>query len=272
MGTSNPHFPGRRAWLALAALALGMATGYGQAQDAIALAQRYPAGAIVSSEQAEKALDEVVQERGRVAAKFLREEQACYAKFFATSCREKAKEVQRLAENRLRAIEVEAKAYQRRERAQERDRVLAEQRAQEEAEAPARLERQQEREATAAKRAAEREHRAQQDKLDQAGAAERAQRNEQARLEKERSVRERQGRPIAGDQAGTADSRVQKHEEKLQEAQAREGREASRRAENVAAFEKKQEAAAERQRKLEERRAKKESERAAKESGRAVSP
>ena len=255
-------YPGPAARRALAALSLAVVAWSALAQDSAALAERYPAGSIATPEQAAQALEEVGREQARVRARFEREEQACYGKFFATSCRDKAKEERRLSENRLRAIEVEAQAFQRRYRAEERDRALAARRAEEEAEAPERLERQREREAAAARKAADRERRAEEDRAQEAQAAERAQ-HDRRDLEKEAGARKAKA---PAPRAAGVDPRVERHEEKRREAEAREARDAAKRMENIADYERKQKAAAERQRKLEERRARKEAERAAKEA------
>ena len=84
--------------------------------------------------QAERKLAEAIEKRSAIEAEFAASEQVCYQKFFVNSCLEKAKEKRRDALAVVRSIEVEAELYQRRHKADARDRALAETQKQFEAE------------------------------------------------------------------------------------------------------------------------------------------
>lgn len=90
------------------------------------LTERYPAGSIQSQEAATGVLAEITQTRSGIEARFAADQQACYPKFFTTSCLNKAKEQRRVDLLRVRPIEIEANAYIRQARVVERDRRLAE--------------------------------------------------------------------------------------------------------------------------------------------------
>jgi len=83
---------------------------------------------------AERKLAEAIDKRSAIEAEFAASEQVCYKKFFVNSCLEKAKEKRREALAVVRSIEVEAELYQRRHKADARDRALAETQKQFEAE------------------------------------------------------------------------------------------------------------------------------------------
>lgn len=102
-------------------------------QSGQSLVERYPAGSILTIEAADQATIDLGQERLRVEAKFAEEERACYGKFFTTSCLDAAKEKKRLAMNEIRAVEVEANAFKRRDRVAKRDEELEKKRAENEA-------------------------------------------------------------------------------------------------------------------------------------------
>lgn len=76
--------------------------------------------------EAERKLADAIAERSAIEAEFAASEQVCYKKFFVNSCLEKAKEKRREALAVVRSIEVEAELYQRRDKADARDRALAE--------------------------------------------------------------------------------------------------------------------------------------------------
>lgn len=90
------------------------------------LTERYPVGSIQSQETAASALAEITQTRSGIETRFVADQQACYPKFFTTSCLNKAKEQRRVDLLRVRPIEIEANAYIRQARVVERDRRLAE--------------------------------------------------------------------------------------------------------------------------------------------------
>ena len=85
--------------------------------------------------EAERKLADATAKRAAIEADFAASEQVCYNKFFVNSCLENAREERREALSVVRAIEVEAELFQRREKANERDRDLAEAQKEFEAEA-----------------------------------------------------------------------------------------------------------------------------------------
>jgi hypothetical protein len=94
--------------------------------DAAAFFSRYPAGSIQSVEQAITALGDVNTERDHVSENFLAAKDICLHKFFVSSCLDKAKDRKRKILKAIREVEVEANAYLRKEKADERDRNVAE--------------------------------------------------------------------------------------------------------------------------------------------------
>lgn len=100
------------------------------------LIARYPSGSIQSSETANRALSEIEQQRALLNQTYAAEQQECFAKFFATSCADAAKERRRVALAKIRKIEVEADAFLRADRVVQRDRKLAEKRASDAANPP----------------------------------------------------------------------------------------------------------------------------------------
>lgn len=99
------------------------------AQEGQSAAERFPPGSIASLETAEQALSMVEAERARAYARFAEEENTCRSRFFMNRCIEQAKERRRQALQPLETLELEAKRFQRQQRALERDRELAERRA-----------------------------------------------------------------------------------------------------------------------------------------------
>lgn len=90
------------------------------------LSERYPSGSIQTTEQAMQALDDVKRERDLTEQVFLDQKDDCLQRFFVSSCLNKAKENRRQARKIIRTVEVEANAYLRKEKADERDRGVAE--------------------------------------------------------------------------------------------------------------------------------------------------
>lgn len=104
-----------------------MLTGLAHAQPAsTALQTHYPAGSIQSEQQASAALSEVSTERKEIEQIFIEDKNACYDKFFVSSCLNSAREKRRMALRIVRKVEVEANAFMRKEKADERDRAVAE--------------------------------------------------------------------------------------------------------------------------------------------------
>ncbi len=106
--------------------ALLMLCGSSSFADSTALIKRYPAGSIQTVKQANQALDEVNRERALSQESFLDAKDECLKQFFVSSCLNKAKETQRQAKKIIRAVEVEANAFLRKDKADERDRGIAE--------------------------------------------------------------------------------------------------------------------------------------------------
>jgi hypothetical protein len=226
----------KRAWAML--LCGVIASSFAVAQDApdgqpaalgVAVAKHFPPGSIKSVESAELALGEVSAERERIEQRFGVAEQVCYAKFFATSCLDRAKEERRAALALIRPVEVEANAFNRRAKVEERDKALAEKRAEEEVQAAQRAKQQQEQEAAAAKKAAA------------AGQA-----------------------PPA--RTATGVDREAEHAARVKRIEQEEAANAPKRAANVAAYEKKVKDAQARQQEVAAKKAEKEKERVAKEA------
>lgn len=90
------------------------------------LRERYPVDSIQSTETSRQALLDVKQMRTRIEARYEEDKKACYPKFFTTICLDKVKDKQRQDLANLRPIEVEANAFNRKQRVVERDRRLAE--------------------------------------------------------------------------------------------------------------------------------------------------
>jgi len=200
------------------------------------IAERYPSGSIQSVESADRALADVQRERTRIDAEFANEERACYPKFFVTSCVDAAKERRRRALAQIQQVEVEANTFKRRARVEERDKALAEK-------AP--------KAAPIIKPPKEPKSAKPVIKGDQADRKQPADRIEEQKR--------------AGEGTVTRD-RVAQHKAKLERLKEKEAAEVQKRAENVAAFERKAREAEERQREVAARKAEKERERAKKDS------
>ena len=111
------------AWMAASALASLTAQAETLEQ---ALLRRFPAGSIASVSVAREALASVDPARREAEQTFAAERTRCYDKFFTSSCLSEAKDARRLVLLSIRKVEVEANAFLRREKAAERDRVIAE--------------------------------------------------------------------------------------------------------------------------------------------------
>ncbi|TFW08973.1 hypothetical protein E4K72_07200 [Oxalobacteraceae bacterium OM1] len=186
--------------------------------------KRYPAGSINSIERADAALADVEQVRAAVQASYASEEQGCFGKFFASTCVDDAKERRRIALNRIRTIEQEANLFKRKQRVAERDETLKEHEA-----------------AAAAKAATQTDMASRNDVV----AAEAADEQDAA------SAPAKQGQP-------------RRHATKARQAEPDPAEEGRRRAENVAAYQRKVHEAEARQREIEARKQEKSREREAK--------
>lgn len=188
---------------------------------------RYPSGSIHSVETAELALAEVGKERAQVEQRFAVEKNACFSRFFASSCEQDAKERRRAAIEKLKAVEVEANAFKRQARVDERDQALEEKRVQDEKD--------------------------RQERMLQLEMNPRTPRAEASTKKNETD---------ANRAAATVTDRKAQHEAKLKRIEADEAANAQKRAENTAAYQKKVQEAQARQKEVENRKAEKERERA----------
>ncbi len=93
--------------------------------SAAEIAERYPSGAIDSVTAADMALREVKRQRALIDTQHVKQEEACMPNFFTNNCLDHARESRRKALAILRPIEIEANAFKRRARVEERDRELA---------------------------------------------------------------------------------------------------------------------------------------------------
>jgi hypothetical protein len=202
------------------------------------LVSRYPKGSIQTGEQADQALLEAKQRRAELDKQFLVEEGACYSKFFVTACTDAVKERRRVAFAQINPIEVEANAFKRRARVEERDKTLAEQQAKDEARVIKRADTPKNQTGSQASPMPDKDDIK---KMEEKAAAGNSNKNEP--FLKTNKVREAQ------------------HQTEREKIQAKESAGAAERAENAKDYERKQEKAQERQRKVAERKAKREAER-----------
>ncbi len=93
------------------------------------LQKRFPPQSIDTASRANSALAEVLPARATVQERAAQDESACYQRFLVSSCLAEVKERRRTALTVIRRIEVEAQALLRREKADERRRVVAERQA-----------------------------------------------------------------------------------------------------------------------------------------------
>lgn len=97
------------------------------ARDAtLSLPQDYPAGSITSVSRAEDVLGRVPQAYAEIGRHFAQEKADCYERFRVSACLADVQQRQRDARTAVRKVEVEARAFLRKERAAERDRAVAE--------------------------------------------------------------------------------------------------------------------------------------------------
>jgi hypothetical protein len=263
-----PVLNGLRPYLIAAVLAVSFASP-SSAQDAAAraqaapadssagLPQRYPARSIQSVDVADQALADVAKERSRIETQFANDQRACHAKFFMTSCLDTAKEQRRQALAQIRSIEIEANAFKRQTRAAEHDRILTDKRAEQEAAALKRKNDQKDKEGATN------------------GSVTEGNAPPQPPVKKEADGKQRTMKPAKPDRSAhdgeAADSAVQRRA-RHQRTQAEEAADAQKRAENVAAYEKKVQDAEARQRDVAAKKAEKERQRAEKKASSASSP
>jgi colicin import membrane protein len=202
----------------------------------VELAGKYPPGSIGSVDQADRAIAEVQAERKEVEAHYADAQYACYSKFFSSPCVDKAKEARRLALNLIGPIEVEAKAYKRRDTVARRDKLLDEQQAREASEAPARAE---------------------QEKINAQKAAQKAADVAARQAAPEKPPGGRGPLTPRGDTPPRPDGRdrIAEHAARTEKARTQEAADADKRARNIAEFERKQQEAIERQRSVARKKA-----------------
>lgn len=90
------------------------------------LVERYPEKSIASVQQADLALGEVKPVREEIERIYADDRKACFERFLVSACLAEAKERRRLSMHAVRRVEVEAKAFLRKDKADERDRAVAE--------------------------------------------------------------------------------------------------------------------------------------------------
>ncbi|NMM28806.1 MAG: hypothetical protein HHJ12_16325 [Glaciimonas sp.] len=99
------------------------------AQDAgTLLSTQYPPGSIATVEAAESAQQQAASENARIELQYDRDEQACNGMFFVSTCRDKAKERRHAALEPVRLVKNEAEMVIRRMRVADRDQALADKR------------------------------------------------------------------------------------------------------------------------------------------------
>lgn len=197
------------------------------------IAQRFPAGSIKSDALAQKALDEAAEDRQVAELRYILDQRACYPKFLVSDCLEAARDRKRLTEKGIKAVEYEAKVFQRQATVDDRDRSLAEQRAKDEEDAARRLADQKQKEADSARKVEE----------------SRAKNSEvQQRIDQNKNV--------------PADYRVRQHEAEVQRQQAEEAARAPTRAANAAQRQRRIQEAEEHRQEVERKKAENERERA----------
>ncbi|MGV3742527.1 MAG: hypothetical protein ACO1NO_09490 [Burkholderiaceae bacterium] len=194
--------------------------------------ERYAPGSIISTEIADRALDDVRNQRAFVEGQFTQDEAVCHKKFFVTSCMDAAKDRRRMALKQLGAIEVEANARIRRAGVEQKDQALRERQVKKETSAV--------------------------DKADMPNSGAQNEAPPTAQDISEVESRSRQSAPASPQaQTSPADRPAVQAEDPAQ-ARAKEAAEAEKRAENIRAFEKKQQRSLERQRKIAEKKREKE--------------
>jgi colicin import membrane protein len=212
------------------------------------LVRKYPQGSISSVDQADAAVREVQREREEIETKHADAEYACYSKFFSSPCVDKAKEARRVALGKIGGIEVEAKAFRRRDTVVKRDQLLEEQRARDASEAPARAE---------------------QEKLNLQKSEQKAADVAARQAAPEKQPLARKAATPKADTTPRVDGRdrIAEHEARMEKARTEEAADAGKRARNIADYQRKGLESQERQRKVAQKKAEaehKERERAAK--------
>lgn len=221
-------------WLALLPLTAAAAGQVYGTPGKPSFDQRYPAGSIKTTAAADDILIEAGAERQVIGDQYIDDQRACYQKFFVSSCLEEAKERNRVAVKQVRDVEVEANAYKRQDKADERDKSLAEQHAKDEQDAARRAQDQKDKEAASARKI-----------------------KDSAAKQQQVADRERQS-------AGQQDARVKAHEAQVRKTQAEEAAKAPQRAANEQAYKEKVKQAEAHRLDVEAKKAEKARERAAK--------
>lgn len=90
-----------------------------------ALVRHFPPGSIASVGSAREALARVEPARREAEQAFAAERTRCHDKFFTSSCLSDAKDSRRIVLSNIRKVEVEANAFLRKDKAAERDKVIA---------------------------------------------------------------------------------------------------------------------------------------------------
>lgn len=196
--------------------------------------ERYPLGSIRSTDEADEILAEADKERLVIEDQYIAEQRDCYKKFFVAVCLDGAKERNRVAGKQIRDVEVEANAYKRQAKADDRDKSLAEQRVKDEQDSARRAADQKDRDAASAR------------KMQESAA-------------KQQQVKEREQQS-----EGKEDARVKAHDAQLRQKQAEDAAKAPQRQANEKAYQDKVKAAEVHRKEVEANKAQKDRERAAK--------
>jgi hypothetical protein len=115
--------------LSLPALLAALWTAAAIAGPEAELVSRFPVRSITSVRQADTALEALKPVREQIENLYADEQAACYERFLVSSCLADAKDKRRKSLQAVRRIEVEAKAFLRKDKADERDRAVAERQA-----------------------------------------------------------------------------------------------------------------------------------------------
>lgn len=193
------------------------------------ISARFPAGGIQSIETADSALAEATKERSEIEGRFSREEGECHSRFFATSCIDQAKERRRLALLQVRRVEREANTFKRQSRVDSREEAMEIRKERQETDRAAHIQREEEE----------------------------SRRREKSRISADSPAE------ITSDVGGNVqkDSRLDRrgqHDARVKHAQEKDAADAAKRAENIAAYERKVRSAKERQAEVAARKAEKE--------------
>ena len=113
----------------LAAVGILLLGAVSCAQRQVAPAPSAPVHSFSSAAEANQAIDRVEKESAVIEQRYIDERSACFSRFLTTACLDAALDRRRSALSSLRDLEVQAKAWLRKDRADRRDEALARRRA-----------------------------------------------------------------------------------------------------------------------------------------------